>query len=111
MNSMMFPKPQKKKKKRSKNNKRISEYIPCYFKFEGCTNASTETHEHFQGSNRQKCIEEGLQVITCHSCHTYYHNKLTKLERHEIQRGWRDEWIRNNPDRDFLDVFKTMYED
>jgi len=80
-----FEKPKKAKKKKPKNNKRITEYIPC----ERCQMyPAVETNEVFEGNFRQWSIKHKAQEKVCMKCHKLFHKggdfyRLVKSEHQE----------------------------
>lgn len=67
---MLFPKPEYRSKKSKRMfNDPIKEYIPC----EHCgMNAATETHEWFNGPDRNFAIINKAQSKLCNRCHRYF---------------------------------------
>jgi hypothetical protein len=100
---MLFPKPTHKKKK-PKNNKRITEYYPCYM---NCGRPATETHEIFQAANRQHSIEDGMQIKVCHECHERIHagGDISLALKAE----WQKKWMIKFPGKSFRERYGKNY--
>jgi len=103
-----FEKPKKAKKKKPKNNKRITEYIEC----ERCHAQAEETHEVFFGNPaRQVSIENGWQEKLCKLCHQRVHSdimfrRLMQSEWQEkimYEKGWTiDDWRKNTGFKNYI---------
>lgn len=91
---MQFEKPKKSRKKsRHITNPRIKENIPC----EICLlKRAVETHEVFNGSNRNKSIKYKAQMYLCSECHEDWHRHRIDVSRfkreHQLRIMKENDW-------------------
>lgn len=77
----------------------------CFY----CNNKATDWHELLKGRNRKKCIEWGLCVRICRTCHTRTENdsKFYQEGRILAQKVWQEHYKKDK--EDFIKEFGRSY--
>ena len=71
-----------------------------------CGSTAHDPHEGYGGRNRQLSIKYGLVVALCRTCHRFVHNNPKSPQDLEIKELCRNKFESENPDLDFIEVFK-----